>query len=144
MPTDLDQSPAVSFYLDYQGPTIGWVKVYVSVPSVGAVVLSPCRLATTANLGLSGLAAIDGVTPAGGDRILVKDQTDAKQNGIWLANGGAWTRATDTISYGFTTVVEEGTINGRTVWMVTTASTPVSVGTVDLNFAVIASSGASS
>jgi hypothetical protein len=38
---------------------------------------------------------IDGVTVSNGDRILVKHQTDAKENGIYVVNNGVWTRASD-------------------------------------------------
>lgn len=53
------------------------------------------RIATTANITLSGLQTIDGITVVDGDRVLVKDQTTTSQNGIYLASSTAWTRATD-------------------------------------------------
>lgn len=52
------------------------------------------RIASTANLGLTGLAAIDGVTPVGGDLILAKNQTTSAQDGVYVAASGAWTRST--------------------------------------------------
>lgn len=51
-------------------------------------------VATTANVTLSGEQTIDGVLTAT-SRILVKDQTDAEDNGIFVTSAGAWTRATD-------------------------------------------------
>jgi hypothetical protein len=54
-----------------------------------------CRLATTADHALSGLASIDGVTPVAGDRILVKAQTLSQNNGIYTAASGAWARTSD-------------------------------------------------
>lgn len=54
-----------------------------------------CRVATTANITLSGTQTIDGVSLSGGDRVLVKNQTAAAQNGIWVVAAGAWARATD-------------------------------------------------
>lgn len=85
----------------------------------------PVRLATTANLAaISGLAAIDGVTPAAGDRILVKDQTTQSQNGIYIAASGTWTRASDADGSGelngAVVLVREGTTQADTAWMVTT------------------------
>lgn len=65
--------------------------ISTTVPASGG----PAVLATIANDTLSGLAARDGVTPSGGQRVLVTAQTTAAQNGIYLANAGAWTRATD-------------------------------------------------
>lgn len=58
-------------------------------------VKAPCRVATTASITLSGLQTIAGVSLAALDRVLVKDQTDAKENGIWIASTGAWQRAKD-------------------------------------------------
>lgn len=54
------------------------------------------RCATTANLtSLSTLLTIDGIATAAGDRVLVKNQTAAAGNGIYIAATGAWTRAPD-------------------------------------------------
>ena len=46
---------------------------------------APVRVATTANVTLSGLQTIDGVTLEADDRILVKDQTTTSENGIYAA-----------------------------------------------------------
>jgi hypothetical protein len=53
-------------------------------PSVGA--------ATTADITLSGTQTIDGVALVAGDIVLVKDQADKSQNGIYTVAAGAWTR----------------------------------------------------
>lgn len=55
----------------------------------------PVRVATTANITLSGTQTIDGVAVVAGDRVLVKNQTTASQNGIYLCAAGAWARSTD-------------------------------------------------
>lgn len=78
---------------------------------------SPVRIATTANHGLTGLTAVDGVTPVAGDRILVKNQSTGSANGIYVAAAGAWSRATDfaagsTQYPGTTLFVYAGTVNG--------------------------------
>lgn len=83
------------------------------------------RAASTANVAaLSGLTAIDGVTPIANDRILLKDQTTGSQNGIWLAQSGAWTRALDADAVGelegAVMFVNEGTLNADTSWVCTT------------------------
>lgn len=79
------------------------------------------RLATTANITLSGLQTIDGKSALEGDRVLVKDQTTTAQNGIYLASASSWTRAADADAWdeivGAFTPVEEGTANGDTIWM---------------------------
>ncbi len=54
----------------------------------------PVACATTANISLSGEQTIDGVLTST-DRILVKDQADASENGIYVTAAGAWSRATD-------------------------------------------------
>ena len=74
------------------------------------------KVATTANITLSGLQTIDGVLLVNGDRVLVKNQTSLPTNGIYVALSGAWTRSTaadgsneiDSAVVG----VEAGTVNG--------------------------------
>lgn len=87
-----------------------------------------CRVATTANIatatGLNNGDVIDGVTLATNDRVLVKDQSTASQNGIWVV-GVTPARATDAdaageLSGGSTVYVEEGTLNGDSTWAITT------------------------
>lgn len=98
---------------------------------------APVRVATTANITLSGAQTIDGVSVIAGDRILVKNQTAGSGNGIYLAASGAWTRATDfdvaTEVLGAATFVSEGTTQGNSVWLQTTDA-PVTLGTTALVF----------
>ena len=74
------------------------------------------QAATTANITLSAPQTIDGISLVAGDRVLVKDQTTASQNGIYIVAAGAWTRSTDadTISKlsGAVVNVDSGTVNG--------------------------------
>lgn len=106
------------------------------------------RAATTGNIaGLGGSApnTVDGVTLVANDRVLVKDQSTASQNGIYyvatLGTGanGTWTRATDAdgageLTSGALVPVEEGTLHAATQWMLTTIGTIV-IGTTALTFA---------
>jgi len=59
----------------------------------------PCAVATLANITLSGLQTIDGYTTLAGDRVLVKNQSNAANNGIYLASATAWTRSLDANSW---------------------------------------------
>jgi len=72
------------------------------------------------------LNAIDGAlnTLSDEDRILLKDQTDGSENGIYVVNAvaGTWTRATDadpgvTLTCGATTYVESGRNNYGSKWV---------------------------
>lgn len=74
------------------------------------------KVATTANITLSGVQTIDGISVVAGDRVLVKDQTTASQNGIYIVNASTWTRsvAADGSSEIASAVVgvDQGTTNG--------------------------------
>lgn len=107
-------------------------------------VKDPVKVATTANITLSGEQTIDGVLTSA-DRVLVKNQTTASQNGIYVSAAGAWTRAEDfdtdpDVGGGVLVSVSEGTANGNTTWRLTTDD-PIVVGTTALAFANIASGG---
>ncbi len=58
-------------------------------------VKAPCRVATNANITLSGEQTVNSVAVVADDRVLVKDQTVASENGIYDASTSAWTRAGD-------------------------------------------------
>lgn len=100
------------------------------------------RYATTGNVVLSGLAVqANGDWPSAlsaGDRILVKNQSSAKDNGLWAASSGAWTRTTDAdidakVTPALTVSVESGTTLADTVWQLVTDA-PIVVGTTALTF----------
>lgn len=56
---------------------------------------APCRVATTAQITLSGLQTVDGLALVEDDRVLVRNQTDATENGIYIASVRDWKRAAD-------------------------------------------------
>lgn len=99
---------------------------------------APVRAASTANITLATPgASIDGVALASGNRVLLKNQTDAGDNGIWVWTGAAaaLTRATDAdagseLDPGTAVTVTEGTENEDTVWMVI-SDAPITIGTTD-------------
>lgn len=120
-------------------------KGYVDSVAEGLKPKAAARLASTGNLSLSGLSAIDGVTPVANDRILVKDQTDAEDNGIYVAAAGAWSRSSDFDSLspideinGAMVAVQEGTTNAGKVFVQT--GTVTTLGTDPINFVFFNSS----
>lgn len=70
-------------------------KIYVDNAVQGLDAKASARVATTGNITLSGTQTIDGVAVIAGDRVLVKDQSSAAENGIYVAASGAWSRAAD-------------------------------------------------
>jgi hypothetical protein len=96
------------------------------------------RVATTANIALTGTQTIDGIAVVAGDRVLVKDQTAAAENGIYVVAAGAWARADDADGSGDLTAgaivpVETGSLNADTLWMLTTDGS-ITIGTTALTF----------
>lgn len=71
-------------------------KQYVDNMAQGLVAKEPVVVATTANITLSGTQTIDGVALNVSDRVLVKNQTNAAENGCYVVASGAWPRSTDT------------------------------------------------
>lgn len=99
---------------------------------------APVRVTTTANITLSGLQTIDGVTVAASDRVLVKNQTDARANGIYIVSSGLWSRARDMdsnrdITKGTRVAVNEGSTLSGSEWRIT-SSNPISLGVDNLTF----------
>jgi hypothetical protein len=56
---------------------------------------APCVVSTQSNITLSGEQTINTLAVVAGDRVLVRNQTDATENGIYDVATGAWTRSTD-------------------------------------------------
>jgi hypothetical protein len=128
-------------------------KAYVDAARSGLDVKASVRAATTAPVLLaSGLEAgdvIDAVTLVAGDRVLVKDQSTASENGIYVVQAsGAAARATDangtadtgTVSGGTFTFVEEGTDNGDAGYVVSSNGT-INVGTDAMNWVQFSGTG---
>ena len=74
-------------------------KQYVDYALLGISWKAPAKAATTANITLSGAQTIDTVSVVAGDTVLVKDQTNAAQNGIYTVQTGAWTYATGSTTW---------------------------------------------
>jgi hypothetical protein len=118
-------------------------KGYVDAAVVGIDWKASVRVATTAAVTLATAFengdTLDGVTLATGNRVLVKDQADGAENGIYTVNAsGAPTRATDAdtaaeVTASFAVFVEEGTVNADSAWTLTNNGT-VTIGTTALVF----------
>jgi hypothetical protein len=92
---------------------------------------------------LSGNQTVDGVLTAPGERVALFNQSITTEDGIYITNAGAWTRAADFASgssqAGSVFPVEEGTSNGDTFWQVTNDAGSDVVGTDDLSVLQIGS-----
>jgi hypothetical protein len=118
-------------------------KAYVDTMSLGITVKDPVVTGTTANISLTGLQTIDGVTVSAGQRVLVKNQTDATQNGIYDASASAWSRSADfdnspggdnsEVRNGSFILIQGGTTQKDTQWTLSTTGS-ISLGTTALSF----------
>ena len=118
---------------------------YVNAVQQGLDVKQSVRAATTANITLSGLQTIDGVSLSAGDRVLVKNQSNAINNGIYVVAVGSWTRATDAnitanVTAGLFTFVAEGTQNADAGWILT-SDDAITLGTSALTFVQFSGAG---
>lgn len=134
----------LTLHADPTNPLHAATKQYVDNVSQGLDVKGSVKAATTANITLSGAQTIDGVSLVAGDRVLVKNQTTASANGIYVVAAGAWTRATDMDNWaevpGAFTFVEQGTVNGDTGW-VCTSDQGGTLGTTAITFAQFSGAG---
>lgn len=117
-------------------------KDYVDSAIQGLTWKQPVRAASTANVSVaSAPSAIDGVTLANLDRVLLKDQTAPQENGIYQFNGvgSALTRTNDADSsdelVSAAVLIAEGS-QGDTQYT-QTANAPITVGTTALTWAQI-------
>lgn len=141
------------------GADSGWVLATDGTITLGTTALTfvpftdvgrgpfkaPVRAATTFNITLSGTQVIDGVSVVAGDRALVKDQTTASQNSIYVVSSGGWSRAADfstdaDVAAGLVVFVEEGTHNADSGWVLATDE-PITLGTTALTFAPLTDVG---
>jgi hypothetical protein len=122
-------------------------KEYVDAVTTGLDFKESVRAATISDIILYGEQTIDGIVVSIGDRVLVKNQVDNKQNGIYTVSASDWVRATDAdntpsneVSGGMFTFVESGTVNSDTGWVLTTNGS-VTLDTTPLTFVQFSSAG---
>lgn len=128
--------------------TTAFVQNAVGTMAAGLDFKGSVRAATTANITISTALnngdVLDGVTLATNDRVLVKDQSSAAENGIWVV-GASPSRATDAdaageLSGGTYVFVEEGTTNADTGWVITTNGS-ITPGTTAHSWAIFSRAG---
>ena len=122
-------------------------KAYVDSVANGLDVKDSVRAASTADVNVSSApSTMDGVNLVAGDRVLLKDQTTASQNGIYVFNGAAaaMTRAADMDEAGEFVgaffFVEEGTVNSDQGYVMTSNGS-ITVGTSDIEFTKFTGTG---
>ena len=120
-------------------------KSYVDGVAQGLDVKDSVRVATTGNITLSGTQTIDGVAVIADDRVLVKDQSTASQNGIYICKADAWVRPSDFAAgekaAGAFMFVEEGTVNADAGFVCTNNGGSDVIGTNDLSFTQFSGAG---
>ena len=106
-------------------------KAYVDSVAQGLDIKASCLYTTTNNITLSGLGTQAGgdwpSTLTAGSRILVKNQTNQAENGIYAASSSGWTRTADMNNWsevpGSFTFIEDGATLSATGWVTTAGST---------------------
>ena len=120
--------------LDIRGSVLG---------STALAYKAPCLVATTSNITLNGAQTIDGVSVGySGERVLVKNQSDLTQNGIYNAETSDWTYAQDwdnnnNVALGTQVLVVSGSTNARVNFMQACADNPIVIGTSLISFVVL-------
>lgn len=123
-------------------------KAYVDSVAQGLDIKASCLYTTAGNITLSGLATqANGDWPStltAGDRILVKNQTNQAQNGIYAAAASGWTRTADMNVWsevpGAFTFIEDGVTLSATGW-VTTAGPTGTIGVTNMPWTQFSGAG---
>ena len=120
-------------------------KTYIDNTRSGLEVKDSVVVATTANITLSGTQTIDGIAVTAGQRVLVKDQTTASQNGIYVVSASAWSRSTDAdtadeLNSGCFFFVEKGTANADNGFVMS-QDTTINFGTTAITFSQFSGAG---
>jgi len=121
---------------------------FVEATSQGLDVKDSCVAATTGNITISTALnngdTLDGVTLSTNDRVLVKDQSTASENGIYVV-GSSPSRAADLAAgsdaAGMFTFIEQGTVNADNGFVCTSNKGSAITGTNNLTFAQFSGAG---
>jgi len=123
-------------------------KGFVEATAQGLDVKDSCVAATTGNITISTALnngdTLDGVTLSTNDRVLVKDQSTASQNGIYKV-GSSPSRVDDLAAganaAGVFTFIEQGSVNADNGFVCTSNSGSAVVGSNNLTFAQFSGAG---
>jgi hypothetical protein len=129
-------------------------KGYVDAVKQSLDIKDSVRVASTGNVSLTGGSSdleagdtIDGVTLVAGDRVLLKNQSTASENGIYVAvaSGGTPARSDDAnasaeVTSGMFVWVEEGTSNGDQGYVLTTNNV-ITLNTTNFTFTQFSGAG---
>jgi hypothetical protein len=120
-------------------------KGYVDGVSQGLDIKEGVKVATTANITLSGTQTIDGVAVSADERVLVKNQSTASENGLYLCKASTWAR-TDDLAAGddassVFVFVDQGTVNADNGYVCSTNKGSAVVGTNNLTFVQFSGAG---
>jgi len=150
----LDTDVALTANSNLKVPSQHAVKTYVDSVLQGVAWKQSVKLVTANNeqMNFVGPTFVDGRQASSGDRILVKDQQDPAQNGIWVVSNTGWTRATDADTPAkllqMAVFAREGITNADTGWMlnadaITIGVTPLLYGQIGSGAAYTAGTGIS-
>ncbi len=119
-------------------------KGYVDALAQGIDAKASVVVATTANITLSGAQTIDGISVVAANRVLVKDQSTASENGIYLCSASSWTRTTDANTWdelvAAFTFVESGTTQANNGY-ISTITAGGTLGSTSVTFAQFSGAG---
>ena len=143
-----DSSQTITNVADPVNAQDAATKGFVEATSQGLDVKDSCVAATTGNITISTALnngdTLDGVTLSTNDRVLVKDQSTASQNGIYIV-GSSPSRADDLAAgadaAGMFTFVEQGTVNADNGFVCTSNKGSAVVGTNNLTYAQFSGAG---
>ena len=121
-------------------------KGYVDLLIQGIRKKFAVRAASTTNITtLSGVVTADGVSLIADEKILLKNQTTASQNGVWVIKAGAWVRDADWAagaSVGsYYIFIQEGATLADSGWLCTNDTGNDIAGTASLTFVQFSGAG---
>ncbi len=116
-------------------PTDVATKSYVdTVAGLGLQPKTPALVTSTSDVPISGLQTIDGVSLNNNDRVLLVGENNGVNNGLWLAESGAWLRPTDfangTLAGEAYVLTTSGIENAGSSWLCSTPTSLIGTNTI--------------